>query len=52
MQASLEEAKAYMIYQIGVLQGFVQAQGGRLQYVKPCYLHKRGKLHFKKVSIR
>lgn len=32
---SHEEARAYMIYQIGALNGFVNAYGGKLQHVKP-----------------
>jgi UPF0271 protein len=35
MSISTEEAKAYMIYQIGALNGFVQAYGGKLRHVKP-----------------
>ncbi|AKL94785.1 lactam utilization protein B-like protein [Clostridium aceticum] len=35
MHISPEEAKAYMIYQIGALQGFVKAHGGKLHHVKP-----------------
>jgi UPF0271 protein len=35
MQVSLEEAKAYMIYQIGALQGFIKVHGGKLHHVKP-----------------
>jgi len=30
-----QEAKAYVIYQIGALQAFVKAHGGQLQHVKP-----------------
>ncbi len=32
---SNEEARAYMIYQIGALKAFVESYGGRLQHVKP-----------------
>lgn len=32
---SNEEARAYMIYQIGALKTFVESYGGRLQHVKP-----------------
>lgn len=32
---SNEEARAYMIYQIGALKTFVESHGGRLQHVKP-----------------
>lgn len=35
MKVSLEEARAYLIYQIGALQGFIKAHGGKLQHVKP-----------------
>ncbi|MTI70455.1 MAG: 5-oxoprolinase subunit PxpA [Firmicutes bacterium] len=35
MDISLKEAKAYMIYQIGALKAFVEANGGKLQHVKP-----------------
>lgn len=35
ISVSAEEAKAYMIYQIGALNGFVQAYGGELRHVKP-----------------
>ncbi|OCL26907.1 lactam utilization protein LamB [Orenia metallireducens] len=35
MNISLKEARAYLIYQIGALDAFVKALGGRLQHVKP-----------------
>lgn len=35
MVCSLEEIEAMVIYQIGALQGFVQANGATLSYVKP-----------------
>ncbi|SKC40774.1 LamB/YcsF family protein [Maledivibacter halophilus] len=35
MNISLEEARSYMIYQIGALKTFVESCGGRLQHVKP-----------------
>lgn len=35
MGLSLKEARAYLIYQIGALNGFLKANGGRLQHVKP-----------------
>lgn len=35
MQISLEEARNYMLYQIGALDAFVRAAGGRLRHVKP-----------------
>lgn len=35
MLISPEEAKAYIIYQIGALDGFVKALGGKMQHVKP-----------------
>lgn len=35
MNLSTEEAKAYVIYQIGALQAFVTAHGGKLKHVKP-----------------
>lgn len=35
MNVSMEEARAYMIYQIGALKAFVEGYGGRLQHVKP-----------------
>lgn len=35
MSISREEARAYMIYQIGALNSFVKANGGKLQHVKP-----------------
>ncbi len=35
MNISMEEARAYMIYQIGALKAFVESCGGRLQHVKP-----------------
>ena len=35
MNVSPEEAKSYVIYQIGALQAFVIAHGGQLQHVKP-----------------
>ncbi len=35
MQVSIEEIKAYIIYQVGALNGFVKAYGGKLQHVKP-----------------
>jgi len=35
MDISHEEARAYMIYQIGALNGFVKAYGGQLKHVKP-----------------
>ena len=35
MVISPSEAKAYVIYQISALNGFVKAQGGKMQHVKP-----------------
>lgn len=35
MEISPAEAKAYVIYQVSALNGFVRAQGGSLQHVKP-----------------
>lgn len=35
MNISQEEARAYMIYQIGALKTFVESYGRRLQHVKP-----------------
>ena len=35
MSISPEEARAYIIYQVGALNGFIKAYGGRLQHVKP-----------------
>ena len=35
MQLSPEEAKDYLLYQIGALAAFAQAEGSRLQHVKP-----------------
>lgn len=35
MAISAEEAFDLVVYQIGALSGFVQAEGGRLQHVKP-----------------
>lgn len=35
MSISAEEAKANVIYQIGALNGFIQALGGNMQHVKP-----------------
>lgn len=35
MNISLDEARAYTIYQIGALKTFVESHGGRLQHVKP-----------------
>lgn len=35
MQLSPEEARDYLVYQIGALWAFVQAEGTRLQHVKP-----------------
>ncbi|MFO1442364.1 LamB/YcsF family protein [Bacillus sp. Bva_UNVM-123] len=35
MVVSPSEAKAYVIYQISALNGFVKAQGGKMQHVKP-----------------
>lgn len=35
MDISSDEVRAYMIYQIGALYGFVKALGGKLQHVKP-----------------
>jgi UPF0271 protein len=35
MQLAFEEAKSYLIYQVGALQGFVKAAGVNLQHVKP-----------------
>jgi UPF0271 protein len=35
MSISNEEARAYIIYQIGALKSFVEINGGRLQHVKP-----------------
>ncbi len=35
MVISAEEARAYIIYQVGALYGFVKALGGEMQHVKP-----------------
>src|SRR5699024_3837275 len=35
MVVSPEEAKAYVIYQVSALNGFIQALGGKMQHVKP-----------------
>lgn len=35
MQISKEEARNYMLYQIGALDAFVKAAGGKLNHVKP-----------------
>jgi len=35
MELTLEEARSYLIYQIGALDGFVKALGGKVQHVKP-----------------
>jgi len=35
MNISLEEARAYTIYQVGALKTFVESYGGKLQHVKP-----------------
>lgn len=35
MNIRFEEARAYMIYQIGALKAFVEGYGGKLQHVKP-----------------
>jgi UPF0271 protein len=35
MSISPREAKAYIIYQVSALNGFIKAQGGRMQHVKP-----------------
>lgn len=35
MQISRQEARDYMLYQIGALRAFAEAQGVRLQHVKP-----------------
>ncbi|MBM7613503.1 LamB/YcsF family protein [Alkaliphilus hydrothermalis] len=35
MLVSTEEIKAYIIYQVGALIGFIKANGGELQHVKP-----------------
>lgn len=35
MQLTREEAKSYIIYQVGALQGFAKIYGMRLQHVKP-----------------
>jgi UPF0271 protein len=35
MHVTLEEAYAYVVYQIGALSAFVKAEGGRLSHVKP-----------------
>lgn len=35
MQISPEEAKAYVMYQVSALNGFVKALGGKMQHVKP-----------------
>lgn len=35
MSVSPDEARAYVIYQLGALQAFVTAHGGKLQHVKP-----------------
>lgn len=35
MVISPEEAKAYVIYQISALNGFIKAVGGKMQHVKP-----------------
>ncbi len=35
INVTLEEARSYIIYQVGALKGFVEAYGGKLQHVKP-----------------
>ena len=35
LQVTTEEARAYVLYQIGALNAFVQAEGLKLQHVKP-----------------
>lgn len=35
LNISHEEARSYMIYQIGALNGFLKAYGGKLKHVKP-----------------
>ena len=35
MQVTHEEARNYMIYQMGALDGFIRAAGGRMNHVKP-----------------
>lgn len=35
MDINPKEARAYTIYQVGALYGFIKAQGGKLQHVKP-----------------
>ena len=35
MQISLEEARNYLLYQIGALDAFVKSEGARLSHVKP-----------------
>ncbi len=35
MYISPEEARAYIIYQVSALNGFVKAHGGKMQHVKP-----------------
>ncbi|PRX19717.1 UPF0271 protein [Orenia metallireducens] len=35
MEVSLEEVRAYLIYQVAALDGFVKTLGGKLQHVKP-----------------
>lgn len=35
MSISADEAKQYTIYQVGALDGFVRAVGGKMQHVKP-----------------
>ena len=35
MNISHEEARAYMIYQLGALKGFVESYGANIQHVKP-----------------
>jgi len=35
MIITADEAKAYIIYQVSALNGFIKAEGGRMQHVKP-----------------
>lgn len=35
MSVTPEEARAYIIYQVGALNGFIKACGGKMQHVKP-----------------
>ncbi|MDW7675306.1 MAG: 5-oxoprolinase subunit PxpA [Bacillota bacterium] len=35
MNISPQEAKAYIIYQVGALNGFIKAEGAEMQHVKP-----------------